>query len=199
MIDSIPAEPGRPDSIDPFADPLYLIPFPKFAVVKIGNVSTSSPIRGVITNFSKIPYSATKQEIAHFIGRDAEIIDNNAQGTPIHIIMERSTSKTMDCYIEMKNDDAALNQFKKQWESIMCGKNPRIGTRIVTVEVSTQAMLMRDLFPRAKCVHWEGARPLIHRNTDPYSTGFAGFVTSEETYGMVKHAENPARVSISRF
>jgi hypothetical protein len=40
-MESVPAVPGLPDSADPFADPLIGMGFVNFAVLKIGNVSTS--------------------------------------------------------------------------------------------------------------------------------------------------------------
>jgi hypothetical protein len=118
-------------------------------------------------------------------------------GIPIHIIMERSTSKTMDCYIEMKSESAALEHFCRHWDSLTGGngKQPRIGHRNVTVDRATEDELLKDLFPRAKCVHWENGKPIIMENNDPYSTGFRGYFTSEEMVGMIRHAEHPTRVS----
>lgn len=46
---------------------------------------------------SQIPYSLTKQEVLGFLGRNAKIVTPDL-GVPIHIIMDRSTGKTMDCY-----------------------------------------------------------------------------------------------------
>jgi hypothetical protein len=146
----------------------------------------------------QIPYGATKAEIAHFLGREAQadMIDFDDWGPAIHIIMERSTSKTMDCYIEMKTYGAVLENFKRQWDIMTQSRRlPRIGLRIVTVEVSTQDELMKHLFPRAKCVRWFEGQPIIMVNDDPYSTGFTGYFTSEEMVCLVRHAETPARVS----
>ena len=129
------------------------------------------------------------------------MIDESLFGTPIHIIMERSTSKTMDCYVEMKTQGAALEQFKRHWDSVTGGSSRplRIGHRLVTVEVSTQDELMRDLYPRAKCVRWVNGQPTIMKNDDPYSTGFTGYFTNEEMVGLVRHAEHPNRVGTSTF
>lgn len=129
------------------------------------------------------------------------MIEENVDGTPIHIIMERSTSKTMDCYVEMKNQGAALECCRRHWDDITGGSNkpPRIGHRLINVEVATEDQLMRDLFPRAKCVHWVKGRPLILENDDPYSTGFRGYFTNEEMVGLVRHAEHPNRVGSSTF
>jgi hypothetical protein len=118
-------------------------------------------------------------------------------GIPIHIIMERSTSKTMDCYVEMKTESAAIEHFRRHWDSLTGGngRQPRIGHRVVTVDRATQDELLKDLFPRAKCVRWENGKPIIMENDDPYSTGFRGYFTNEEMVGMIRHAEHPTRVS----
>ncbi len=129
------------------------------------------------------------------------MIDEDLFGTPIHIIMERSTSKTMDCYVEMKTHGAAVEQFRRHWDNVTGGSNrpPRIGHRLINVDVVTEDELMKDLFPRAKCVRWENGRPIIMENDDPYSTGFTGYFTNEEMVGLVRHAEHPNRVSILRI
>lgn len=197
-MNPVPIEPGLPSSADPFADPLFGMTFHNFAVLKIGNVSDLSPRSSGRTHDVQIPYGATKLEIAHFLGRDAQadMIDNSL-GTPIHIIMERSTSKTMDCYIEMKTQGAALEHFRRHWDEITGGSQrpPRIGHRLVTVDMATTDELLKHMFPRAKCVRWENGRPIIMENDDPYSTGFTGYFTNEEMVGMVRHAEHPQRVS----
>ena len=106
IMDAVPTEPGLSNSIDPFADPLDKMGFPNYAVVKIGNVSCPfpllhiyfgllsyrSPSRYALAHFTdtiQIPYGATKQEILHFIGREAHEImsDEENYGTSIHIIM----------------------------------------------------------------------------------------------------------------
>ena len=56
---------------------------------------------------------------------------------------------------------------------------------------------MKELFPRARNVEWNGARPTIVKSDDPYNSGFKGFLTGEDTVMMVKYAEQPHRVSVS--
>jgi hypothetical protein len=126
------------------------------------------------------------------------MIEENTLGTPIHIIMERSTSKTMDCYVEMKSHTSALEHFRRHWDNITGGSNrpPRIGHRLITVDMATEDQLMKDLFPRAKCVRWENGQPVVLENDDAYSTGFTGYFTNEEMVGLVRHAEHPNRVGI---
>ncbi len=129
-----------------------------------------------------------------FLGRNAKIITPDLGGA-IHIIMERSTSKTMDCYVEFFSYGDALavvNKFRRNREE---GRHPRVGDRHVAVEMSGQDALMRDLFPRAKNVIWEDGNPTVTSNNEPYNSGFKTFVTSEEMVMLVKHAEQPHRVS----
>lgn len=110
--------------------------------------------------------------------------------------MERSTAKTMDCYVEFEsasNAEDTVNRINRIYET---GRPPRLGNRHVDVELSSQDALLKDLFPRAKCVVWKNGIPFALTNNDPYSTGFAGFLTSEEVVGAIRHAEIPHRVSL---
>ena len=55
---------------------------------------------------------------------------------------------------------------------------------------------MEAMFPKAKNVEWHMQVPMILEETDPFLTGFTGFLTGEELVMMVKYAEQPHRVSI---
>lgn len=117
-------------------------------------------------------------------------------GCPIHIIMERPTSKTMDCYVELWTPEAAVDAYKKCEQMIMFGNQPKIGSRKVWARVSGQDELLNALFPRARGLVWENGVPRKIPNNDPYSAGFQGFFTKEEVFGMQRHAEMPQRVSV---
>ncbi|KAL4917768.1 hypothetical protein BDW62DRAFT_218053 [Aspergillus aurantiobrunneus] len=160
----------------PIGSPVYLQEPPTWGVVKISN----------------IPYSITKQEIVQFLGRQARLITAD-QGCPIHIIMERSTAKTMDCYAEFKTHGDARDTVIRINRIYESGRTPRLGNRHVDVELTDQNELLRDLFPRAKCVIWTGGRPSEKENLDPYCSGFTGFFTSEEIILAIRHAEIPHR------
>lgn len=129
-----------------------------------------------------------------FLGRNAKIITPDL-GVAIHIIMERSTSKTMDCFVEFLSYGDALAVVNKFTRSRDDGRHPRVGERHVAVEMSSQDALMKELFPRAKNVVWKGGNPVIMQNDEPYNSGFKSFLTSEELVMLVKHAEQPHRVS----
>lgn len=110
--------------------------------------------------------------------------------------MERSTAKTMDCYAEFQTVQDAQNTVIRINNIFDTGRAPRLGNRVVDVELSSQDELLKDLFPRAKCLIWKGGIPIALENFDFYTTGFAGFFTREEIYGAIRHAEIPHRVSI---
>ncbi len=79
----------------------------------------------------------------------------------------------------------------------MRGHQLRLGDRAVDVMLSSQDELLKQLFPRAKNVVWEGGVPVIEESHEPFNTGFKSFVTGEEMVMIVRHAEQPHRVSSS--
>lgn len=102
----------------------------------------------------------------------------------------------MDAFVEFKTQKDA-DAAARRLSFTESGRYARLGTRHVDVTVSSQDELLHDLFPRAKCIEWRDGIPTLLPNTDPYSAGFQGFLTSEEIRGLVSHALNPARVGIS--
>ncbi|KAK2777898.1 hypothetical protein FQN52_001075 [Onygenales sp. PD_12] len=153
----------------------YSLP-PKWGVIKITN----------------IPYSVTRNEVLQFLGRNAKPLSPET-GCPVHIIMERSTGKTMDCYVEFPNEAEAESAL--EWVNRCLGtfRTPKLGNRHVTVEASNQDELLRDLFPRAKNVTWKDGIPQVRHEKDEYCSGFQGFFTAEEIYCTIRHAEVPHR------
>ncbi|KAL3449285.1 hypothetical protein BJX65DRAFT_317071 [Aspergillus insuetus] len=149
------------------------------------------PAWGVV-KISNIPYSITKQEVFQFLGRQARLITPQS-GCPIHIIMERSTAKTMDCYVEFQSQTDAKDTVIRINRIYETGRAPRLGNRHVDVELTDQNELLKDLFPRAKCIVWRGGVPYRVPNNDPYCSGFAGFFTGEEIILAIRHAEIPNR------
>lgn len=127
------------------------------------------------------------------MGREARLLPAEV-GSAVHIIMERSTAKTMDCFVEFCTPEDALRTYDYVNGGIPANP-PRLGSRPVFVEKSSQDELLHALFPRAKCVVWRDGCPYVMDNTDPYSTGYQGLFTKEEIYCVVRHAEFPRRVS----
>ncbi|KAJ6151297.1 hypothetical protein N7470_007891 [Penicillium chermesinum] len=152
------------------------------------------PQNGVV-KIENIPYTVTRAEITQFFGRGAALVDEH----PIHIIMERSTGKTMECYVEFKDCKEAKLAVSRVTRGSDVGLGPRMGIRHVDVSLSSPDMLMKAIFPLAKCIRWKNGRPIqvAQQPDEPWSTGFKGFLTPEEMFGCVRHAENPGRSSFS--
>ncbi|QQK44383.1 Nucleotide-binding, alpha-beta plait [Penicillium digitatum] len=150
------------------------------------------PYRNGVLMISNIPYTVTRQEVASFLGRSANLLPSS-QGCPIHIIMERSTGKTMDCYVEFPTKEDAEDTVNRINHAYDAGSMPRMGSRHVDIELSTPAKLLKAAFPRAKCISWENGIPVQLVNKDSWSTGFDGFLTDEELFCLVRLAEQPHR------
>ena len=110
--------------------------------------------------------------------------------------MERVTSKTLDCFVEFIDLGEAISAVNR-FENNRQGGRGRLGQRHVDVELSTQGELMKELFPKAKNVEWDGSTPyIIPRDpNDMYNSGFQGFIIKEELIMLLKHVESPQRVS----
>lgn len=131
-----------------------------------------------------------------FMGRNARLV-SEYEHEPVHIVMERVTSKTLDCFVEFVNLNEAVIAVQRFDANKVGGKGSRLGQRHVDVELSSQDELLRELFPKAKNVKWLGGRPEIIPTDpkDPYNSGFAGFISKEELIMLAKHVEAPQRVS----
>ncbi|KAL1956397.1 hypothetical protein VTO42DRAFT_7380 [Malbranchea cinnamomea] len=160
------------------------------AAVDNGAKYNQPPKWGVL-KITNIPYSMTKEEVTCLMGKNAKLLPPEL-GNPIHIIMERSTAKTMDCYVEFLTPADAMEALRYV-NGGLPSHPPRLGSRFVHVEMSSQDELLRALFPRAKYLVWREGIPFVLENTDPYSTGYQGLFTSEEIYNVVRHAEFPRR------
>jgi hypothetical protein len=161
----------------------------------VDTAAESRPCTNGVIKIGNIPYGTTKNEVIAALGRSTRIA-SQPKGTPhlaIHIIMERSTGKTMDTYVELDSVEEAKMAIASFQQRCVNNRHPRIGDRHVEIELSSQEALMKELFPRAKCVDWEGHTPRIYASTEAYNSGFQGFVTSEEMVMITKHAETPQR------
>ncbi|KLU90524.1 hypothetical protein MAPG_10377 [Magnaporthiopsis poae ATCC 64411] len=180
---------GRPTVAQAFNEQIYpfvetLSKAPKkcdFSVVKIKN----------------IPFKTTEAEIMAFLGRKAKLIPDYLD--PVHIMMERVTSKTLDAYVEFKTLEGAVAAIARHGEAQRNGRPNRIGDRPVEIVVSSQESLMAELFPHARGIEWVNITPkLKERNpNEPWET-FKGFVSEEEMTMLVKHVKVPHRSPFSR-
>ncbi|KAJ5171092.1 Nucleotide-binding alpha-beta plait [Penicillium coprophilum] len=150
------------------------------------------PARNGVLMISNIPYTVTRQEVASFLGRSANLLPSS-EGCPIHIIMERSTGKTMDCFVEFPSKKDAEDTVQRINRAYDAGSAPRMGSRHIDIEMSTPAKLLKAIFPRAKCISWDDGNPVQLPNQDDWSTGFDGFLTDEELFCVTRHAEQPHR------
>ncbi|KAL8971391.1 MAG: hypothetical protein Q9183_001079 [Haloplaca sp. 2 TL-2023] len=142
-----------------------------------------------VLKLGNIPYSLTKQEVFGLLGRNAKIVTPEL-GVGIHIIMDRPTGKTMDCFVEFFSHGDAQASYNK---CMLRGPGLRLGDRIVNVQMSSQDELLKEMFPRAKNCTWSNGRPVIVDSNEAYNTGFKTFLTNEELLQMVTHAEKPHR------
>lgn len=119
-------------------------------------------------------------------------------GPAIHIMMDRTSGKTLDAYVEFLSPmdaQAFVNKlmFSKETEH----RQIKVADRHCTLEVSSQAALMKELFPKAKNVNWNGQVPVISEPGPAvlFNSGFKCFISREELLTLAKHAESPHRVS----
>lgn len=189
----------------PFVDgPSQAKPTHQRGVVKFKNVSHAAlprylPPPSSDQPSSQIPYGTKRNEIVALIGRNSHML--NDRDEPVHIIMERTTNRTNDAYVEFMTYRAAVDCVAKiEGQKNSEGRPPRLGDRPVELQLSSQAALMGDLFTQAKGVSWVSIEPTIYQNdNEPYPWKcFKGFITAEEMIMIIKHVEVPQRVSPPR-
>ncbi|KFY15727.1 hypothetical protein V492_01799 [Pseudogymnoascus sp. VKM F-4246] len=144
---------------------------------------------------TQIPFSCSQQEISAFLGRNAKLIPEADE--PIHIVMERVTSKTMDAFVEFVDINEAVNSVTRYESNRAGGRGGRLGERHVALEVCGHELFMQSLFPKAVNVVWQGSDPQISNDRDRYNSGFKGFISREELVMLVKHVEAPQRSPFS--
>ncbi len=153
----------------------------------------------VEANRRQIPFATRRTEIVAFLGRQAKVLPDTAE--PIHIILDRVTSKTMDAFVEFETLDDAMRTVQRHQNAFLDGGRPgRLGDRPVHMEVASQGTLMQELFPFARGVVWDGVNPTFAKfnEKEPWEN-FKGFVTEEEMTMLVKYVDVPHRVSLTSF
>lgn len=148
----------------------------------------------VDTHVLQIPYTVTRLEVAQFFGRDSPLLPPFQ--CPVHIIMERTSGRTMVCYAEFNNEQCARAVVHRLNQVLDAEQRPRMGNRRVDVSLSSQDALLKELFPMVKCIDWVDGQPVERRKREDewYSTGFSGLLTDEELFCLAKHARDPQRV-----
>ncbi|KAI0384540.1 hypothetical protein F5Y04DRAFT_293370 [Hypomontagnella monticulosa] len=105
--------------------------------------------------------------------------------------MDRTTSKTNDCYVEFFTFDDAVKAVNRHQTAIENGRQPRLGKRGVDMTLSSQGKLMQQLFPAAHGVNWY-TNPYTVTTDSAYGwENFKGFVSEEEMTMLYKHIETP--------
>jgi hypothetical protein len=127
------------------------------------------------------------------MGRTSKMLNDTQE--PVHIIMDRVTSKTEDAYVEVTNLNAAIELVDRFKRNAEYSRIARLGNRVVEVELSSQTQLMQALFPSTKDgVNWIGARPTIVAGSQWPWENFKSFFTEEEMAMLSKHVDSPQRV-----
>ncbi|KAI8683309.1 hypothetical protein NCS56_00455200 [Fusarium sp. Ph1] len=163
----------------------------------IDGPSSAKPVTYGVIRLKNIPFSTKRAEVVAFIGRNSKML--NDADEPVHIIMDRATSKTMDAFVEFQTMEDAIRCAERHHQFAQTGRVSRLGDRPIEVELSSQAALMRELYPLARGVFWDGATPNILPPCarEPWGN-FKGFISCEEMVMLVKHVEVPHRSPFSK-
>ncbi|RPB01847.1 hypothetical protein L873DRAFT_1886583 [Choiromyces venosus 120613-1] len=135
-----------------------------------------------------IPYNVTTSELTEFLGKNSNIIPDSTENVGVHVIMDRSTGKTMDAFVEFMAP-------KDAWKCVARRKSRVLGNRHLTLDVVDPSELMKEIFPRAKGVNWDGVVPLVSRDPE-YAGRSPEILGREELVLIVNHARTPHRVCI---
>ncbi|KAI1755812.1 hypothetical protein F4782DRAFT_538262 [Xylaria castorea] len=177
-------ENGQP-SLQDLLDPQFL-PF-----TETYKLTFPAEENGVVA-IRNIPYETTRGEIIALLGKSSRILNDRQE--PVHIIMDRVTSKTQDAYCELSSLNAAIELVERFKRGAENGRTGRLGNRIVEVELSSQTTLMLALFPSTlNGVTWMGPNPQIVTGSEWPWENFKGFFTEEEMVMLSKHVENAQR------
>ncbi|KAL6871372.1 hypothetical protein J3F83DRAFT_714278 [Trichoderma novae-zelandiae] len=157
----------------------------------------AKPMNWGIIKLKNIPFSTTRAEVIAFLGRNSKVLNDTDEG--VHIIMDKVTSKTMDAYVEFVSLEDAMRAVERHRVNVVAGRFSRLGDRPIEVEVTSQANLLKDLFPIARGVFWNGVTPeILPFNPSQPWDNFKGFISEEEMIMLVKHVEVPHRSPFSR-
>lgn len=164
----------------------------------------AKPSSAGVIQITNMPYNTTRSEVVAMLGNNAKICAQ-PPGSPfyaVHILMDRQSGKTLDCYVEVESVQEAKTLVRQMAQRVTDKRPPKLGDRIVEVKLSSQDYLLTAAFPHGKNVSFKNGKPVIKLEREEfypgvYSTGFTGFLQEEEIYAMSKHADTPQRVSTS--
>ncbi|KAI5851261.1 hypothetical protein DFP73DRAFT_507526 [Morchella snyderi] len=138
-----------------------------------------------------IPYNVTTTELTDFLGKNSNIVPDSIGSLGVHVIMDRSTGKTMDAFVEFLN-------AKDAWKCVARRKSRVLGNRHLTLDVVDPSDLMKEIFPRAKGIVWDGVIPAVLQDQSGLSGMDPVILGREELVLIVAHAKTPHRSPFSR-
>lgn len=147
----------------------------------------------MLTFASQNPFVVRTNEVLVCLGQDAMVMEypKSSGIYGVHIIQERMTGKTMDIYVEMTDWVEADKAFRRYNGLAMRNREPKLGNRRIKLEMSSSSILMKAIFPRAKC-DWVNGLPV---RSEEYiretNSEWDGFITREELVKVQLFAEQP--------
>ncbi|KAK7916977.1 RNA recognition- RNP-1 [Apiospora marii] len=167
-----------------------------FTTTAEDSIASAKLERGVI-HLDNIPFGTSRAEVIAFVGKNSRLLNDSEE--PVHIIMDRVTSKTQDIYVEFATPNDAQAVLDRFEYNIASGRHPRLGDRPIRMHLSSPSRLMRALFPVARGLDWYGYIPHIHQpNPHDAYENFSVFISDEELSMVAKHAEEPRRSPFSK-
>jgi hypothetical protein len=97
----------------------------------------------------------------------------------------------MDAYVEFMNS-------KDAWKCVSRRRSRVLGNRHLSLDVVDTADLMKDVFPRAKGIVWDGVVPRPAPDKSEFGAK-TEIISREELVLIVQHARTPHRVSDAYF
>ncbi|KAK6350362.1 hypothetical protein TWF696_006594 [Orbilia brochopaga] len=163
---------------------VMMIGVPSFAV--LGNGPSWN-----IVKIENIPYNLDDDMLFEFLGKNPGLVPEEQGG--VHIIMDRTTGKTMDCFLEFPTAATAERFVQKRYNN---NRRCILGGRHISLELVKQGDLMRWLFPKTKGALWDNNGNLIVEAGTPQTS--VEIISREELVMILGHARTPHRSPFSR-
>nr|KAF2499658.1 hypothetical protein BU16DRAFT_535981 [Lophium mytilinum] len=179
--------------IPSLAAALAYSPFRDFAAEK-------RPTQYGVIRIENAPYATMRNEVLSLLGKTARVVEYppGSSNYAVHTTFDRLSGKAYNTFVEVNTEAEAqrlVRQFAKYQDSHKHGR--KLGSRPIYVHLSDQAELMESIFPRVKCVQWNGTDPVIQA-PGPGESGFDAFLYEEELRGMMRFAEKPGRTQFCK-
>ncbi|KAF2810498.1 uncharacterized protein BDZ99DRAFT_563641 [Mytilinidion resinicola] len=179
--------------IPSLTDALNYSPFRDFAAEK-------RPKQYGVIRIENAPYATMRNEVLSLLGKTARVVEYppGSSNYAVHTTFDRLSGKAYNTFVEVNTEAEAqrlVRGFGKYLDSHKHGR--KLGNRPIYVHLSNQTELMESIFPRVKCVQWNGTDPLI-QPPGPGESGFDAFLHEEELRGMMRFAEKPGRTQFCK-